>query len=486
MAKTSKPVVLPIALVIAAILLVAFTITIKTGQFLQGLEDQSKNSQKYVDLVKFFGGYDSPQKTLLIMANNAELRFGGGFIGSVGLISSANGKVTSQPIQSIYGIDSDTNNVHSKYKPPSYMNTLTKVLGMRDSNTEPNWPDDAQRAIYYYQLNTGQRVDNVVQITPNVVDALLEKLGPVYLKQYDLTVTHDNFREKVQLEVESGKDKQQKLDPKSGILGELANVLLDRMLQKDVSELRSYLPLFEKLIAEKQLLAYSTNPAAQQNIEKLGLSGKLQQTDDNYLMYAEANIVANKDSPYIKNSIHMAQSIQPDGSSLVETTVSSTLDTDYQYQYLDPNINKKLWLIGDDISYVKLLLPSGAQVLSMSAQKNQKPMQLEQVQSEVAEGKYTFGYLRRLAPHETQITTVRYSVPTHYFLGNRVVINSLVQKQPGGWPYDLRYSLSLPGEYSLSASSVAPVTKPIGAEQPVRYNGRVSTDTLLSFIYAKN
>lgn len=483
--KPSKQLYLPIALALSCVLLVGFVITIRAGQYLQDLENKSKESQKYISLLRYFGGYESSQKTLLVLANNAELRFGGGFIGSVGVVSAKDGKVSTQPIESVYSVDLDKNNIASKYTPPPYMATLTKTLGLRDSNTELNWPDDAQKALYYYKLNTGQTVDNVVQITPNVLDVLLQKLGPVYLKDYELTVTHENFRDSVQLEVEAGKDKQQKIDPKSGVLGQLANTLFDRLLQKDVSQLQTYLPMLEQLIAEKQVLVYSTNKPVQQNIVKLGASGALQQTDDNYFMYSEANIAANKDSPYIKNVVDMSQTIEQDGSSTVETKVSSTLDTDYRHQYLDPNINKMLWLVGNDISYVKLVLPNNSKILSVTSMKDGRQIDLEQVESESSEGKNIFGYLRRLTPHQTQSTTIRYTVPTHYVLDKNMVINSVIQKQPGGWPYALYYTLRVPEGYNLRASSVAPISAPIGADNAVMYTGTVQTDTIMSYIYAK-
>ncbi|MBA3679076.1 DUF4012 domain-containing protein [Candidatus Saccharibacteria bacterium] len=486
MKKIRRPSLLPVALAVSAVLLGVYSISLYLGNAASSVEAQSKQTQKYVELIKYFGGYNSKQDTLLVLANNAELRFGGGFIGSVGLISAKDGKVNSQPIQGVYSIDSDKNNQFSKYQPPHYMNTLTKILGLRDSNTQLNWPDDAERAIYYYALNTNKKAQNVVQISPNMIDALLEKLGPVYLKKYDKTISHQNFRDSVQLEVESGIDKQNKLDPKSGILGDLANELFARLVQKDLSELSQYIPLLEKLVSEKQLLVYSSDPHIQQLISSLGASGELKKTDENYFMYAEANIVANKDSPYIKNSIDMQQTINLDGSSTVQTTINSLLDTDYRYEYLDPNINKKLWLVGDDISYVKVLLPPGTKIISMTGEKNNKLINLEEVESGSSEGKHAVGFLRRLKPYESQKVTLVYSVPTHYVLSTNVVVNLVMQKQLGGWPYDFHYALVMPDkDYQLKAASVSPVERLVGSLNTVVYNDRVNTDKILSFIYDK-
>ena len=84
-----------------------------------------------------------------------------------------------------------------------------------------------------------------------VLERLLDKTGPVYLKEYDITVTKDNFRDTVQLEVEAGRDKQQKKDPKSGILGSLANQMISRLIAQDIYQLKDYIPLLQELIDQK-------------------------------------------------------------------------------------------------------------------------------------------------------------------------------------------------------------------------------------------
>lgn len=480
MSSKSKPVYLPVALAVSCVLLVLFTFTIVIGNYMNSLEVQAKKSQKYLDLAKALAGYNSPQNTLLLLANNAELRTGGGFIGTVGAVRSDQGKISPDQLIGVYSIDATNTCTNIPYSPPDYLKKIGPCASLRDSSNQLDFASNAKQAMYYYQQVIHKPVENVVQFTPSVLEELLAKLGPVYLKEYDLTVNRENFRDTVQLEVESGQDKLQKKDPKSGILGSLANQLMARLISKDLVELRSYLPVLQEMINQKQLVMYSANPNTQKLIESVGAAGDVRKTSENYLMITEANIAANKSSPYIRNLVDMNQVVNTDGTSTIDLKIQTNHTSDYKISYVDPNIpQERRWLVGDDYSYIKLVLPEDSQILSSSLEKDR--LSIEQ-----AYNKQILGYYRSIKPLGSSTVTFRYSVPTKYIFGSQLTINTLIQKQTGGWPYDLRYSLKVPAGYSLKASSVAPLSQTVGEESRVMYTDEIITDSVLSFIYEKN
>lgn len=468
-----------VAISIASVLLVLFMLITYVAQVLHQADQKAELLSQYKDIYQTLTGSKSEQKTLLLLANNAEIRTGGGFIGTVGLITGKDGKVTTEGLSGVYEVENNKGCVDSSYQLPEYLKQIAGCASLRDSSNALDFPTNAQQAQHFYQLYTGQSVNNVVQITPNILEQLLDKLGPVYLKDYDLTVSKDNFRKTVQLEVETGQDKVDKKDPKSGILGNLANQVLQKLLSKDITELKDYLPLLQQMVLEKQLVLYSTNNDLQTNIKNVGAAGEIKQNNENFFLFTEANYGGNKSSPYIKNYVDMQQQLLPDGSSDVTVTIRSEHTSDYQVMYTDPNTNLANWLIGPSINYVSMGLPKGS-ILQSTDQRIGSYNRAEQNQLTV------LSYNRIIQPKSTTSAMFRYHIPTSYVFSDRLVINSYIQKQLGGWPYELTYSLILPSDqYHLVAANQQSIQASQDGSHTIYYSGTIDKDTVFSFIYEK-
>jgi len=468
-----------VACAIASTLLGIYVVSIKTGEYLKSLESKSSSIKTYQELYRRMGGFTSKQNTLLILANNAEIRTGGGFIGTVGMIETDNGKVDTRPLVSVYSIDSSIGCDNKRFAQPAYLQKLSPCATLRDSSNSLDFTSNARQALYFYQQNTNIPVDNVVQITPRALELLLDKTGPIYLKDYDMTVTKDNFRETVQLEVEMGSDKQQKNDPKSGVLGSLANQMISKIIVKDIYQVKDYLSILEQLIQEKQLNIYSQDDKTQALVRRIGADGEVKSTESNYFMMAEANYGANKSSPYIRNEVDMNQTIENDGTSTLDVTIRSNHTSDYKFAYVDPNNNDSMWLIGDNSSHISLVLPQGAQIQNSSL----KPTEY----SVSGDHKIIVEYDRYLKPLTQTSRSFSYKIPTKYLFTDKIVINTIVQKQLGGWPYKLNYSLQLPDKsYKLIAASVDSIKQESLDPTILHYSTNIETDKLLSFIYSKS
>ena len=479
--RAKKPRHIALALALAVVLFAVYILSLSIGDYLKSLEAKTGQIQPYKNLLEALGGFKGPQKNLLLLANNAELRMGGGFVGTVGMVESDKGKVTSDQLVGVYAIDVYNDCSNKPYSPPDYLKGIGPCASLRDSSNQLDFPQNAKQALYYYQQTVKQPVDNVVQFTPSVLEVLLEKLGPVYLKDYDLTVSKENFRDTVQLEVEAGKDKVELKDPKSGVLGSLANQLITKLISKDVGNLASLLPLLKQMVEEKQIVLYSTNQDTQKLIEQIGASGEDKKSDENYFMLAEANIGANKSSPYLKNRVDMHQTVNRDGSSTIELSIDSEHTSDYKIKYIDPNIpGEQRWLVGDNFSYVKLALPSGSKLVSSSLPQDGLVLKPEL-------DKLTLGYYRTTLPLKTSKVSFSYTVPTKYIFSDQLVVSTFIQKQLGGWPYELHYSLTLPTDsYQLQAASSSSVEiANSGGVSTLSYDKIINSDQSLSFIYAK-
>jgi hypothetical protein len=380
-------------------------------------------------------------------------------------------------VNNIYNIDYDAVNAKLGLPVPSYMKFLAPYLSLRDSGLYHDWPTNAQSAMRFYQADTGETVDNVVEVTPQVLQTLLKETGPVTLPQYNLTITDTNFLETVQLEVEAGNDKKQGKDPKAGILTGLAQVLMQRLAQQNLTSLQHYSGVFEQLTQQKDILVYSSNPSIQKTIQELGMGGEIKKTDYNYFQIAEANFGADKSSPFIHQQIDYEQVINTDGSSDVVANVSRNHTSGLRFPYINPYTNKSDWLVRTNNSKVDILLPSESKLAAVSG--------VNSYEKNAAEGVEVMSYISDLAPlGPTQKVTLRYQIPQHYDTSKTITVNTLIQKQNGGWPYDFFYTLHVPDGYHLAAANSKNVSQP--SATAVQVHATINTDTVLSFVYEKN
>ncbi len=433
---------------------------------------------KYTHLYEYFSGKTKPVKTLVVFANNAEQRFGGGFLGSYAILQGDNGKFKLSDVNNIYNIDYDSVNARLALPVPEYMKFLAPYLSLRDSGLVHNWPTNAQQAMMFYKADTGDDVDAVIEVTPQVLRDLLKETGPVTLKEYNLTITDDNFLEKVQLEVEAGKDKIAGKDPKAGILTGLAEVLMQRLTaQQNLRSLSHYSNLFTNLAHQKHILLYSSDPTVQAQIEELGFSGSIKKTDYNYFQITEANFGADKSSPFIDQKVLYNHTLNSEGMSEIAVDITRKHTKPQSFPYTNPYTNKPDWLIKNNISYMQVLVPFESQLKSFSG--------VDKLTSSYEKPIQQFSYISLLAPLSApQTVHISYTIPQHLDMSKNITVTTLVQKQTGGWPYELTYRLQTPSGYHLVASNNIHTTSL--EDNIVELHATINSDTVISLVYEKD
>lgn len=409
--------------------------------------NKSLKLQDYSEVVSKLSGAKGRSRTLLLFTNNAEMRYGGGFIGSVGYIDAQKGgHVEIDPIHSVYYYDHRLEEGDSRLEAATpELSLLTSKIWLRDSGVDLDWRSNAHRAASLFELESGKQVDNVVMVTPNVIKGMLKVTGPVYLKDYDLNVTSDNFLKKVQLEVEAGDDKQAGKDPKT-ILGVLANTLLAQLFEKgrlqDVSKFKALLSDVSK---QKQVAVYSEDGVVQSKIRGLGLDGGLEPAEGNYMMLADANLGANKSSPFITQDVHQKMTLAKDGKATVELTWTRKHKGAYSHQYIDPHDGLTKWLVGANIGFIKLAVPKGSSVLYSSADLA-RPVYTES-------GRDVITLASNLEPGASATYVVRYELPFRYSMGPEVQVKSLFEKPIGSFDSTVSQNVELPQDYRLASGT---------------------------------
>jgi len=242
-------------------------------------------------------GYERPYTYLILFLNNTEMRPGGGFIGSYGVLRVDQGKMDIIKVEGTENLDRLTPASWSPVPPT----VITNHLGVdkwyfRDSNWSPDYKVNAERALVFYKGEGGVEADNidaVIAITPTVLEEFLKITGPI--KVNGIEFNDQNLVEELEYEVEYGfKDKNIAVTERKQILEPFMMALLNRVKKFLITDYNDYINLLTKMADERHILLYSKDEKIEQIAEKNGWSGEIYQGEGDFIMWVDANLAALK------------------------------------------------------------------------------------------------------------------------------------------------------------------------------------------------
>jgi hypothetical protein len=249
-----------------------------------------------------FLGEGKNKKYLILFQNNMELRPTGGFIGSYGIVDFGGGKMNGLTINDIYSADGQ---LKGHVEPPTpirkYLNEANWFF--RDSNWDPDFTTSSKRAEWFLSKEMDQQVDGVIAFDLQPIKDILYYIGPIFLPDYNLTITSENLYEKTQEEAQAnffpGSRK------KASFLTALSRVLLTEIeglsLSKKLLVLRS---LYENL-DERHIQLYLHDESLQDPINKLSWDGGIpvyscgEKCYSDFYGVVEANVGVNKSNYFV-------------------------------------------------------------------------------------------------------------------------------------------------------------------------------------------
>lgn len=297
-------------------------------------------------------GFDGEQQYLLLFQNNFELRPGGGFIGSYGILGVDHGKITKLQINDVYDADG---RLKADLKPPF---GLSRYMGaphwfLRDSNFDPDFGKSASVAASFLKLETGEGVNGVIGLDVSFLSSILEATGPITIPDYKVQLTKDNFYLLTQKHAEGNffPGSTQKRDFLRSVEQELV-----RRVEVGNLSYRKLVGVLTAAVEQKHLLFAFSDPGLQKLFAINNLSGSLSSkaSEDpavfsDSIGVSEANIGQNKSNYYLKRRI--GQDIAIDGAGVVRGKITltytnqSTAQTPFGGEYK---------------TYLRLIAPSGS------------------------------------------------------------------------------------------------------------------------------
>lgn len=310
----------------------------------------TSESQTFLNLL----GAERDKQYLFLFANNDEIRPVGGFIGTIGLVNISRGRVENIDVHSVYDGDGQ---LKEFLAPPNPLLPIVDRWYLRDSNWFVDFSKSAQKAAQLFEKEGGPTVDGVILMTPTVVKNLLMVTGPIEVPGYPQAVSAENFSEVTQGEVTYNYDHA--VNKPKQFLADLTPILLTKLFASAQLET---LGAFTKSLAEKDMLLFFKDGAAQTQLERLGWGGTLPDNASGFLMVNSANIGGHKSDQFIEQEIDYRTTITDQGDADVVVTVRRThRGPDEKIDYPYPEGENPAFKV--NTIYQRMLVPKGAILL---------------------------------------------------------------------------------------------------------------------------
>jgi len=408
------------------------------------------------------------QKFLILFANNMELRPGGGFIGSLGILQIKDYTFEGIEIYDVYDIDGQLT-IHVDPPEPikKYLNLNHWFL--RDSNFSPDFWENYQKAKFFLEKSVGwQDFSGGILLTTTAIQKILEAFPPIYLVDLKEKITKDNFYLKTQFYVEKNFFPGS-IQKKSF----LSSIVRGLILNIENASLKNLLLNLSQLFEEKQIVLAFEEEDYQKIIEELGWGGRLAKPVCfssfnncmvNFLFPYEANLGANKANFFINR--HYSLKILIDSSGKI-TNYFTILFKNEAKDDIFPGSNYR--------NFFQLLLPKTVSIKEIK----KDGVLVEDVSFEDKEEFKKIGIFLEIPQKKTVVLEIVYKNEKP-ITNNFAVLQLIIQKQIGALNSDITLKLSLPKNISIINQNFFPLVK----NQEIIYNSYFLTDKIF-FIQLK-
>ncbi|MEK7680848.1 MAG: DUF4012 domain-containing protein [Patescibacteria group bacterium] len=356
------------------------------------ISEKITSSQSENNLLHEALGFNSPKTYLLLFLNNTEIRPGGGFIGAYAVVRVDKGTPEILKVEGTEILDNNSPDFTSMAPEP-----LKKYLGIkkwkfRDSNWSPDFASSSKVSLDFFRKEGGvaaNEINAVIGFTPTLLEEVLKISGSI--KVNGEVFTPENFVQKLEYEVEYGYvDKGLEFSDRKKILQDLTHALAARLRTDVFLRWSNYWALAERMLAEKQVLAFSEFAEAQNILNSKGWSGEMKASAGDYILWADANLAALKTDRVISRTLSYSTSKDKNGKYVgvvkMKYVHNGKFD-DFTTRYR---------------TYGRIYLPIGSEFISVNgSMKGDKSKEPGVVDRGIENGRQWFGAFISIEPGKT-------------------------------------------------------------------------------------
>jgi len=253
-------------------------------------------------------GANGPRTYLIEQVDPAELRGGGGFIGSYSLLSADHGTLKLGKSGDVGAIDAPypLPGARKYIAPPNSSKQFAQhgwVFG--DSNFSSDFPTSARAGEQLFVNETGTKVDGVISMDPSAVAALLQVTGPIAIPEYNTTALATTFAEEV----------FQREEKVTNIVAGRKNffpAVADRLIEK-ISNLPSdgwpnLLNALNGAVQQRHLQVYFNSGPAEDEMGRINWAGStvVPTSEREMILEVESNFGGSKDNHFLERSFDLS------------------------------------------------------------------------------------------------------------------------------------------------------------------------------------
>jgi hypothetical protein len=285
--------------------------------------------ERLVPLLTEMLGGNGVRTFLIEQVNAAELRPGGGFIGTFSVVQADHG--TLRLIRN--GTGPDLSYPRPLPGSPGFVTPPGPFRewipgtswSFQDSNFYPDFPSNAQQAEAFAQPRLG-RIDAVIAIDYYAVAKLLEVTGPLPVAGTSISVNSSNL---IPLLIQY--DLGPTYEMHRLLQAAIAGPLMDRLATLPPDRWPALVGALNDVAAARHLQAYFNNAALQKEMDLVGWSGTVNPTGSKeFMMEVESNLGGTKANYFVSRQFTVELTRK---GSLLHHTVTIDLLNDMPYEY---------------------------------------------------------------------------------------------------------------------------------------------------------
>jgi hypothetical protein len=275
-------------------------------------------------------GADGPRRYLLLSQNPDEVRPTGGYMGTYGVATGANGRI-SLPT---YGATDAWTTAHPQARLPldesPFLFRYVKVpQDLTNSNAVPDWPTSARTAAAMWSRGGEPAVDGVVTFMPALLVRLVTELGEVRVPGYPDVLNGDNVDARIEYYTHGAGVQGRSGAPRKAFVAELAPVVLNRLMRAPADQLPDLLSALSAGLTAGEGAMWSRSDPVQAALEGLSWDGSFPSADGDF--YADvAFAFAAKNGRGLHRTFEHSVALTADGSGMSDTVMVLRNSLPYQ------------------------------------------------------------------------------------------------------------------------------------------------------------
>ncbi len=371
-------------------------------------------------------GFNEPQKILIMLQNNNEIRPTGGFLGSYAILTIESGKVISLKVDDIYnpdGLLTDSDKPLADAIIKKYYQV--EKLSLRDANWWADFQVSANTVKKLYEKATNESVSTIVGVNLLMIEDLLNAIGPVQIEDLNETITAENVGEKTQVYAEVGftPGSSQKKD----FLGLLSQAIFTKLGELDTPTYNKIFMVLGKNIISGNIAFYTSDHRLAGSFEKLSIDGRLKiNPSADYIKVVDNNVGGNKVNAWVVRKGRYQLDIGRNGE------IAPTLTITWKN-----NATGNTWPQGEYVNHVEIFVPKDTEVIGID------PV-IEDYEVKAQMNAVVISGTIRVAPGMEKYLRINYRLPPNLFLSEKSNYELIWDPQPGITSEEVTLQVNVP------------------------------------------